>query len=213
MDIEPTAVRWGARGRGTMGRMQRTGQRMTKGGGQPRAVLALVAVALAAAGCDASLTGVGPEAALLSVVPEGGAENVDPNEPVVVSFDHAMSPAMTEYAALHEGDINGPEVAGTWSLSADSTALIFEHPEPLAAGTLHTIHLGGNMMDAKGHHVDLETHGTHMGGEWADGHMMGGTGGMHGGGHGGSGHPHMGDGWQHPENGSYGMIFTFTTAD
>jgi hypothetical protein len=37
------------------------------------------------------------------------------------------------------------------------------------------------------------------------------SGGMHGGMNGGQ-HDHMGSGWNHPENGSYGMIFTFTTA-
>ena len=143
--------------------------------------------------------------ALVSVAPVGGATGVDPTEPVVVTFDHAIDPAMTEYASLHEGDVNGPEVAGTWSLSEDSTELTFTQDEPLKAGTEYTIHLGGGMMDAEGGHVDMGTNGTHMGGEWATGSMMGG--GMNGGQHG-----HMGGSWDHPENGSYGMLFTFTTA-
>ncbi len=149
-------------------------------------------------------------AALVRVEPAGGATDVDPTAPVVVTFDHAIDPAMTEYAALHEGDINGPEVAGTWALSEDSTQLIFTQAEPLKAGTQYTIHLGGGLMDADGNHVDMGTNGTHMGGEWAAGSMMGG--GMGGGMHAGE-HEHMGEGWDHPENGTHGMIFTFTTAE
>ncbi len=49
-------------------------------------------------------------------------------------------------------------------------------------------------------------------GEWATRSMMaGGTGGGMGMGSGGMG-SHMGTGWQNPDNGMYGMIFTFTTA-
>jgi hypothetical protein len=51
-------------------------------------------------------------------------------------------------------------------------------------------------------------HGDMMGGQWATQSMM--TGGM-GMGSGSMG-SHMGTGWQHPDNGSYGMVFTFTTA-
>ncbi len=142
---------------------------------------------------------------LVSVDPQGGAVEVDPTEPVTVTFNHAIDSTMVDYAALHEGDINGPEVAGTWSLSEDATQLVFTPDEALKPATQYTIHIGGNMMDEDGSHVDLETHGTHMGGEWADGSMM------HGGMMGGD-HPHMGEDWQHPDNGSYGMVFTFTTA-
>ena len=147
--------------------------------------------------------------ALVAVAPQGGDTGVDPRAPVVVTFNHAIDPAMAEYAALHEGDVTGPEVPGTWTLSEDSTQLIFTQDEPLKAGTRYTIHLGGGMMDAEGHHVDMDENGTHMGGEWATGSMMGG--GMSGGMSGGE-HNHMGQGWEHPDNGSYGMIFTFTIA-
>lgn len=94
------------------------------------------------------------------VEPQGGATEVDPTEPVVLTFDHAIDPAMVEYAALHEGDVNGPEVAVTWSLSEDSTQLVFPQAEPLKPATRYTVHLGGGMMDSDGHHVDLETNGT-----------------------------------------------------
>ncbi|MFO7892826.1 MAG: Ig-like domain-containing protein [Longimicrobiales bacterium] len=143
--------------------------------------------------------------ALVAVDPEGGAMAVDPTEPVTVTFNHAIDSMMVDYAALHEGDIDGPEVAGIWSLSEDATQLVFTPDEALEPATDYTIHIGGNMMDEDGNHMDLETRGTQMGGDWAMGSMMGG--GMMGG-----DHPHMDEGWQHPDNGSYGMIFTFTTA-
>lgn len=142
---------------------------------------------------------------LIVLDPQGGATDVDPTAPVVVTFDHAMNPEMAEYAALHEGDVNGPEVEGTWSLSEDSMQLIFTQDQPLKRATEYTIHLGAGMMDAEGHHVDMDAHGPDMGGEWATDGMMGG--GMHGG-----QHNHMGEGWDDPGNDSHGMLFTFTTA-
>jgi hypothetical protein len=45
--------------------------------------------------------------------------------------------------------------------------------------------------------------GEQFGGQWVSGGMMGGMGSMSG--------SMMGNGWQHPNNGTYGMIFTFTT--
>jgi hypothetical protein len=110
---------------------------------------------------------------------------------------------MATYVALHEGDVRGPVVDGTWRLEAYGTRLVFTPTQPLQPFTAHTIHLGGGMTDTRGRHVDLETHGAHMGGNWASGSMM--TGGMMGG-----GHDHMNDGWYHSGNGSYGMVFTFT---
>lgn len=142
---------------------------------------------------------------LVAVDPQGGAMGVDPAQPITVTFNHAIDSMMVDYAALHEGDINGPEVAGTWSLSEDATQLVFTPDEALKPATEYTIHIGGNMMDEDRNHVDLETHGAHMGGKWAQGSMM------HGGMMGGA-HPHMGGDWQHPNNGSFGMVFTFTTA-
>jgi hypothetical protein len=66
------------------------------------------------------------------------------------------------------------------------------------------MHLGGGMRGDHGEATDFDLHGgAHMGGEWATGAMMAGGGMM--------GTRHMGDGWRH-ENGSYGMVFSFTTA-
>lgn len=169
------------------------------------------ALSLGAAACaDNPAQPLEAPAELLSVTPQGGSTGVSVGTTVVVTFDHAINPVMVEYAALHEGDVTGPEVAGTWSLSEDGTELSFTPDEALKPATTYTIHLGGGMMDASGQHVNFEHHGMEMGGQWATEDMMtggmGGTGGMMG----GQGH-HMGDGWQGP-NGSYGMVFSFTTA-
>jgi len=115
---------------------------------------------------------------------------------------------MDVYVALHEGgDVSGPLVEGEWMWSDDMTRLTFTHNMPLDSMTEYTIHIGGGMMDAEGHAVDLEHHGHDMGGEWVSQQMMDDRM-MHGGMMGND--DMMGFGWQH-NNGSYGMSFTFTT--
>lgn len=173
-----------------------------------KALLVIGGVGLLGA-CSESDTPLDPAAeatVLLSVVPRGGSTDVDRFAPVVIGFDHPVMAGMEAFALLHEGDVTGPEVPGAWALSADRLALTFTPAAPLAPSTPYTIHLGGVMMDADGDHVDFDAHGDHMGGAWATGGMMGG--GMMGG---AMGEAHMGQGWRHPTNGSYGMVFSFTT--
>lgn len=174
-----------------------------------RTLLAIGSIGLVVGGCSESNTPLEPgtaPTALLSVVPRGGSTDVDRFSQVVIEFDHAVMQGMEDYALLHEGDVTGAEVAGAWTLSIDRRALTFTPVSALAPGTRYTIHLGGGMMDADGEHVDLGTHGVHMGGAWATPGMM------HGGVMGGlPGEHHMGEGWEHPANGSYGMVFSFTT--
>jgi len=113
---------------------------------------------------------------------------------------------MEAYAELHEGSVTGPVVEGAWTLSEDRMVLTFAPTQALKPSTTYVIHLGGGMMDELGNHVNLGQHGLGMGGQWATQTMM--TGGM---GMGGNGHM-TGTGWAHPTNGSFGMIFSFTTA-
>jgi hypothetical protein len=68
---------------------------------------------------------------------------------------------------------------------------------------MYAIHLGGGMAGANGVAVDC-TSGLGLGGQWIMGGMMTGT-------HGGMGWGMMGNGWRNA-NGSYGMMFSFTTA-
>ena len=164
------------------------------------------AVGLAATACEDGTTSVEPETALLSVAPEGGAQDVNADAASIeVTFDHAMHDHAADYMAVHEGDVTGPEVMGSWMMEENGTHMRFVPGAGLKEGTRYTIHVGGNMMDEDGNHVDLETYGMGMGGMWATDSMM--AGGMMGG-----QHAHMSGGWQHPDNGSYGMVFSFTTA-
>ena len=80
--------------------------------------------------------------------------------------------------------------------------LTFTPHEPLQLNSEHTLHIGGGITDIDGHPMDFDWHGFEMGGHWVDEDMLGG--GMMG------MHMHMDDRWQH-HNGTYGMMFSFTT--
>lgn len=168
---------------------------------------------LSMAGCsDDGLAPAGMESTLLeAVAPLGGATSVTVGSTVTISFSRSMMPGMEMLAALHEGPATGPTVSGRWSWSTDRTRLTFTPAQPLESATQYTLHLGGGMRDANGNVIDMQHHGTHLGGEWAMGRMIQGGGTMRGGGMMGGVTGHMGNGWQHA-NGSYGMVFSFTTS-
>jgi hypothetical protein len=180
--------------------------------------IALVLMSMGAvltAGCeDDSTSPAVEESALLSIIPQGGTTGVDPNGPVVIEFTHPMQQGMEEYADVHEGDVEGPLVEGSWSWNAEFTKLTFTPFAPLKSQTQYVVHIGGGMMDEGGNPINYGQHGLGMGGHWMtqemhQGGQHGYGGGMGGGMGGGTG---MGSGWTHPTNGSYGMVFTFTTA-
>lgn len=176
--------------------------------------LAMSGALLATAACSKSPAdpGASQVTALLTVSPEGGATGVFVGTSVVMTFDHPLMDGMEDYMDVHEGDVTGPEVAGTCTLSQDGTTLTFTPDQDLKPATTYVIHVGGAMMDAQGDSVDLADHGMGMGGEWVTQSMMGDStsmGGMMGG---GSGSQHMGDGWWDAGNGTWGMEFSFTTA-
>jgi hypothetical protein len=174
--------------------------------------MVLVLMLLGGCGADATAPEVESGAALVSVVPAHGAVDVSVGTTVVMTFDHPLASGMEQYAALHEGGLEGPLVDGLWVLSSAGTVLTFTPAGELKAATTYTIHLGAGMMDARGHLVDLEQHGLGMGGAWATRSMMTG-GGMMGGGTMGGGvmGSMMGEGWAHPTNDTFGMLFTFIT--
>lgn len=177
--------------------------------------LLALTMGVSACGDDGGTDPVRDETALLSVIPQGGATGVDPNGPVTIQFSHAMQAGMEEYADVHEGDVEGPLVEGAWSWNGDLTELTFTPSAPLKSGTQYVIHIGGGMLDENGDPINYGQHGFGMGGQWMTQAMH--QGGQHGYGHGGmgggmGGGTGMGAGWTHPNNGSYGMIFTFTTA-
>lgn len=157
------------------------------------------AVALTVA-CAGEPTAPPPTARIVSLVPAGGATGVDPAAPIVITFSHPMPSGMEQYVALHEGGLDGPAVPMNCAWTAEQTVLTCTPHEPLAASTGYALHIGGGMRDRLGDPLDYEgCIGLH-GGQWATGGIMG-MGGPAG----------MGPGWRHA-NGSYGMVFTFTTA-
>jgi hypothetical protein len=159
---------------------------------------ALCAVALAAA-CASEPAAPAPSARIVSLVPAGGATGVDRVAPIVITFSHPMPAGIERYVVLHEGGLDGAVVPMTCTWSPDATALTCAH-EPLVAATRYALHIGGGIRDRVGAPLDYEgCIGLH-GGQWATGGMMG-----------IGDRARMGPGWRHA-NGTYGMVFTFTTA-
>src|SRR5512134_842042 len=140
----------------------------------------------------------------MSESPASGATGVAVGSPITFRFSGAMGSEMEQYVDLHMGDLSGGEVPMSCAWSADRTLLTCTPTSPLASHAMYAIHLGGGMMSADGGAVDYTTYGPGMGGQWIMGGMMTGT-------HGGMGWGMMGSGWRNA-NGSYGMVFTFTTA-
>lgn len=163
---------------------------------------AIAILASLAAGCFMGVEPVG-ETTVLSVVPAGGATNVDPSRPIVVEFSHAMAMGMEQYAALHEGDVTGPVVRGAWSWSSDRLRLTFTPATPLKPAAQYAIHLGGDMRDASGARLNYDHCAGQHGGRWLGASMMGSS--MMG------GRSSMMRGWRHA-SGTLGMAFLFTTA-
>jgi hypothetical protein len=141
--------------------------------------------------------------ALMAVSPVAGASSVPVGSLITFRFSGAMGSGMEQYMDLHVGGLSGAEMPMNCVWSEDRTQVTCTPASPLASGTMYAIHLGGGMMSATGTAVD-DTAGLGMGGQWIMGGMMTGT-------HGGMGWGTMSSGWRNP-NGSYGMVFTFTTA-
>ena len=148
--------------------------------------------------------GASAGAMFMSVSPAGGATGVPAGTSVTFRFGGAMAAGMEQYVDLHLGDLSGPVVPTSCGWSADRTVLTCTPASALAPHTTCAIHLGGGMMSAGGAVVDYGTYGPGMGGQWIMGGMMTGT-------HGGMAWGMMGNGWRNG-NGSYGMVFGFTTA-
>jgi hypothetical protein len=140
---------------------------------------------------------------LLSVMPPGGSTGVSTTGNLVMTFDHPMMVGAEQYLDLHHGDASGPlePIGCTWS--SDRLTVTCQPAQPLQHDSQYTFHAGGGMMGANDHPIDMGPHGTQMGGQWLMPGMMGGM-------HAGMPMSGMGAGWK-AANGSYGMVFTFTT--
>lgn len=154
--------------------------------------------AVLAAGCGSNMMDSGLATQLLSVSPRGGATGVAATSDIVLSFNRPMMTGMEQYLALHQGGVTGPTLPMSCNWSDGTRALTCHPDQPLTPATRYTVHMGGGMMDAEGRGVGMGRYGMDMGGRWATTGMMGGQTGM------------MGTGWA-CGNGSYGMVFEFTT--
>lgn len=138
---------------------------------------------------------------VLSVTPPGDATGVSTTTTVTIRFSQRMGAGMEQFVDMHRGDLTGPVVPMSCGWSGDRSTLTCSPDAALRAGTRYTIHVGAGMMGANGLPLDLNQ--MPMGGQWAYSSMMGS--------HGGMSWNMMGPGW-HGSNGSYGMLFMFTTA-
>lgn len=164
--------------------------------------LAAGATTVGCGGADVTAPATGTTE-LLSVTPTGGSTGVSRTSPMTLRFSHPMMAGMEQFIDLHQGDAAGPLVPISCAWSADRTTVTCAPAEPLQAHTAYTLHMGAGMMDADGHAVDLSANQSQCGGQWLMPTMMGGM-------HAGAPMSGMGDGW-HGTNGSYGMVFPFTT--
>jgi hypothetical protein len=172
---------------------------------------------IVAAGCGSDTTAPNGSAlasatTLLSVIPEGGATDVDPNGPFSFTFDGAMMPSMEQYVDLHRGDVTGSVHPLSCAWSPDHATLTGTPATPLEPATSYTLHLGGGVRGSNGTPIHMDP-GT-CGGAWAepgppDGHGPGERH-MWGENHGGEPWPMMDPGWRH-SNGTYGMVIPFRT--
>jgi len=141
--------------------------------------------------------------AFLSVSPRGGATGVETTASLVLRFGVGMQLGMEAYVDLHEGGLDGPTVPLSCAWTRDGTALTCSSLEPLRSRTAYWIHLGGGLVTAGGHRLDLGFYGPMYGGQWLSGPMLGGS-------HAGHAWGTMAPRWRHGA-GSYGMAFGFTT--
>jgi hypothetical protein len=153
-------------------------------------------------GCAGSITEVTAreEPAVLNVAPANGTTNIDVSGSITVTFSRAMQPGMEMLVILHEGSVAGAVVAATASWSADRRTLTLTPTAPLEPKTTYVLHLAPTLRGADGVPLNHAACAA-LGGRTVTGGMIGG----------GMGPGMMGSGWQ-PANGTYGMIFTFTTA-
>ena len=158
----------------------------------------LAGAAALTAGCSSGMMAPDLATQLLWVSPRGGATAVASTTDVVLSFNRPMMIGMEQYVVLHQGSATDLAIPMQCNWSDGERTLTCRPSQSLVPASLYTIHMGGGMTDADGQGVGMGQFGMGMGGRWATGGMLGGQSGM------------MGTGWMHG-NGSYGMLFEFTT--
>ena len=179
-----------------------------------RNALAVVVIAssFALSACSsgaASLTSADATApTALSVLPAASSTGVSATTPIVLTFNMSMMSGMEMLVVVHEGSVTGTQVTGTSSWSTDRRVLTIMPATALKAKTTYVVHLSPSLQGMNGKAIDLAQRAT-IGGTLVSGSMMGaGTAGMM---NGTWGPGMMGAGWQSTD-GTFGMLFSFTTA-
>ncbi len=173
-------------------------------------VAVMTATLVAASGCSDSPVGSEETAMLLSVTPVGDSAIINPNDPIVLSFDRQMDPAVCEpQVLLYEGDRSGSLVDVTYVWSTDGKQLTVTPVEALKSETTYTLYVGGGLRDGSGLGTELAQAQNRYGARWVEESVANGygpngecetpqaQGGQHG-------HQHR--------SRQMGLIFTFTTA-
>ena len=178
--------------------------------------LSILATTLAIGACtkgamsptDAASTSFAGAPALAGLTPAAGTTGVDPARPITINFTMSMMTGMEMLVIVHEGSVTGLQVAGTSVWSTDRTTLTFTPAAPLKAKTTYVVHFSPSLQGTNGKTINMGV-GSAMGGQMVTGGMMGsfGAGMMNGQWAPGM----MGAGWK-ASDGTFGMMFTFTTA-
>lgn len=171
-----------------------------------RTLAATIVTCAALFACSDTNDTSAPDASLvvLSLAPPNAANGVDPSRPIVITFSHAMMQGMDALVVLHEGTVTAPLIAGVASWSADRTVLTFTPAAPLKARTTYVLHLAPTLRAWNGERLNRAAC-ERLGAQTVTPGMMGPRGGMM------NGQWGLGNGWR-AADGTFGMIFTFTTA-
>jgi hypothetical protein len=146
--------------------------------------------------------------AVVSIRPSASTTGVDPSLPITITFSMSMMPGAEMLVVVHEGSVTGPQVAGTSAWSADRKVMTFTPAAMLKAKTTYVVHIAPSITAANGKAVDPASC-TSIGGHVVTGGMMGSA--QSGMMNGSWGPGMMGAGWK-AGDGTFGMMFTFTTA-
>lgn len=173
-------------------------------------IAVMTAVLVAASACSTNPVGSEENAILLSVTPVGDSAIINPNDPIVLSFDRHMDPAVCEpQVLLYEGDRSGSLVDVTYVWSEDGKQLTVTPVEALKPETTYTLYVGGGLRDGSGLGTDLVQAQNRYGARWVEENVANGYGPN------GECETPMAQGGQHGHqhrSRQMGLVFTFTTA-
>lgn len=174
-------------------------------------VLGLLTASFALGACTSGANSSTSPAAdaplLLTIAPANQTAGVSPAGVVTLTFNMAMMQGMEMLVVVHEGSVTGAQVAGSSAWSTDRRTMTFTPAAALKARTTYVVHLSPSLQGSNGRMIN-STGGMMTSGQSVTGSMMGSTGSMM---NGQWGPGMIGAGWQ-AATGTYGMMFTFTTA-